>query len=446
MRLGNRIFRTLFAATLLVAIAAAVALSSRAAEPPYRVAPATSRAFVADVDDGPPAALAPLLPSPERRTQTAPQPLPPTGAAEAAPPALSQEPFPMPPELIGVDLSKQTEADAMAKSRGCIVCHENIKDMHAKATVRLGCVDCHGGNPNARHEKRAHVASAIPGSLAQHGQSGPLVHAAESRIAGVHSVREPRRLASGASSVAALCHAREVLAVRKSMMTHGCMLWGAALYNNGSIPSKLPRYGESYSMCGAPQRLQTVPPPTRTRSSIKGVVPYLDPLPRFEISSRATCCGSSSAAAASVPRPAFPSGSRKPGAPRTRLEQSRPGDRESHRPGLHRPAKDAAARSDAQFPRHQRSSGRLSLERLLGLPCASMPTTVRRFIPGRMPSSATADCRFSTDPMIPKGRTGPSHRAPVRARQCNPDQPVHGVPHSSRHQRAEQLPRITMVG
>ena len=30
----------------------------------------------------------------------------------------------------------------------------------------------------------------------------------------------------------------EVLEVRKSMMTHGCMLWGAALYNNGSVPFK----------------------------------------------------------------------------------------------------------------------------------------------------------------------------------------------------------------
>ena len=44
-----------------------------------------------------------------------------------------------------------------------------------------------------------------------------------------------------------------------SMMTHGAMLWGAALYNNGSFPFKQARFGESYSMNGAPQRLQTVP-------------------------------------------------------------------------------------------------------------------------------------------------------------------------------------------
>ncbi len=32
------------------------------------------------------------------------------------------------------------------------------------------------------------------------------------------------------------CHAREVMAVRTSMMTTGAMLWEAALYNNGGLP------------------------------------------------------------------------------------------------------------------------------------------------------------------------------------------------------------------
>ena len=30
------------------------------------------------------------------------------------------------------------------------------------------------------------------------------------------------------------CHPKEVMQSRKSMMTHGCMLWEAAAYNNGS--------------------------------------------------------------------------------------------------------------------------------------------------------------------------------------------------------------------
>ena len=37
-------------------------------------------------------------------------------------------------------------------------------------------------------------------------------------------------------------------------------------------------------MNGAPQRLQTVPPPSRFEMEHKGVVPFLDPLPRFEAS------------------------------------------------------------------------------------------------------------------------------------------------------------------
>ncbi len=79
------------------------------------------------------------------------------------------------------------------------------------------------------------------------------------------------------------CHPRETLAVRKSMMTHGAMLWGAALYNNGSVPHKVPRYGESYSMFGVAQRLQTVPTPTPEETARKGILPFLDPLPRYEI-------------------------------------------------------------------------------------------------------------------------------------------------------------------
>ena len=40
------------------------------------------------------------------------------------------------------------------------------------------------------------------------------------------------------------------------MMTHGAMLWEAALYNNGGFPYKDARFGESYSADGMPQRHQ----------------------------------------------------------------------------------------------------------------------------------------------------------------------------------------------
>ena len=51
------------------------------------------------------------------------------------------------------------------------------------------------------------------------------------------------------------CHEVESKNVARSMMTHGAMLWGAALYNNGGFPIKDARFGESYSENGAPQSL-----------------------------------------------------------------------------------------------------------------------------------------------------------------------------------------------
>ncbi len=83
---------------------------------------------------------------------------------------------------------------------------------------------------------------------------------------------------------AADCHGTQVGQVHKSMMAHGCMLWGSALYNNGAIPNKRCTFGESYSCDGVPQRLVCDPPPTAEEFNRRGVVPCLDPLPRFEIS------------------------------------------------------------------------------------------------------------------------------------------------------------------
>ena len=76
----------------------------------------------------------------------------------------------------------------------------------------------------------------------------------------------------------------EVQRVRTSMMTHGAMLWGAALYNNGAVPFKDPHFGESYASDGTPQRLQTFPPPTQEETRTKGVLPFLEPIQRWEVS------------------------------------------------------------------------------------------------------------------------------------------------------------------
>ena len=73
------------------------------------------------------------------------------------------------------------------------------------------------------------------------------------------------------------CHAREARAVQTSMMTHGGMLWQAALYNNGGYPYKNARFGESYSPDGLPQRITMPEAPSSELTRTKGILPYLDP-------------------------------------------------------------------------------------------------------------------------------------------------------------------------
>lgn len=182
-------------------------------------------------------------------------------------------------------LNAQADELVAAKSQGCIQCHRGQHDPHFKETVRLGCTDCHGGNGRAIDKAAAHVHSRFP--EAWPGSANPqrsytllnrespefiqFVNPGDLRVA---------RLSCGTSG----CHSEILDQVGKSMMTHGAMLWNAALYNNGAIPSKHPRYGESYSMNGTPQRLLTLPPPTAFETANKGVLPFLEPLPRFEIS------------------------------------------------------------------------------------------------------------------------------------------------------------------
>src|SRR5450631_4097919 len=58
------------------------------------------------------------------------------------------------------------------------------------------------------------------------------------------------------------CHADIVHNVSHSMMRHGAMLWGAALYNNGAYPAKNYRFGQAYGLDGAPLRLNSPVPVT----------------------------------------------------------------------------------------------------------------------------------------------------------------------------------------
>ncbi len=191
--------------------------------------------------------------------------------------------YPIPENLRHDDLARQTSGDAYLKSESCIHCHTDVGHMHPINSVQIGCTDCHGGDATCFNIKGAHVWPRF--APAWKDSANPV------RSYTILNHEDPefiRFMNPGDLRVAHIacgqCHPNEVLQLRKSMMTHGCMLWGAALYNNGSTDKKYAQYGESYSMHGAPQILQNVPLPTPEETRNKGIVPYLQPLLPYQVS------------------------------------------------------------------------------------------------------------------------------------------------------------------
>lgn len=232
------------------------------------------------------------------------------------------DPYPLPVEMARLDLMKQSKDEAFAKSAGCIACHEKSHDPHfppgKTQTFHLGCIDCHGGDPSATDKHKAHVAPRFPDAWktsANPARTYTLLNHESPEFIMFNNPGDLRiaHLACGN------CHAKEVQDNRMSMMTHGCMLWGAALYNNGAFPFRQARHGESYSMHGVPQRLQTYPPPTQEQIEKKGIVPYLDPLPRFEISQPGNILRIFERGGRFRPEVGIPEREEEPGRPRTRL-------------------------------------------------------------------------------------------------------------------------------
>jgi hypothetical protein len=219
-----------------------------------------------------------------------------------------------------IALTEQTQEAAMTKSAGCLSCHGykdnptgpgivDDADMHvATMKVKLGCTDCHGGNPdvfrppflsNARPlgrvyrevMRRAHVAPRFPEaweSAANPKRSYTLLNQEDPAFIRFVNPTDLRVVDESCGA----CHPKQVAQVRKSMMTTSALLWGAVTYNNGNRPNKVYQLGESYARDGTPQRLQGVTefdgerkivrPPTEAELA-RGVLPYLDPLPRWNV-------------------------------------------------------------------------------------------------------------------------------------------------------------------
>ena len=178
----------------------------------------------------------------------------------------------------------QTPLEAARKSNGCIQCHAGIEPMHTSPNVILGCVDCHGGDPTpGLTQRKAHVPPRNPvfwESSANPNDSSVLLNHESAEFIRFVNPGDLRV----ADKACGLCHSDIVKNVGHSMMRHGAMLWGAALYNNGAHPAKDYQFGQAYGLDGAPLRLESPIPVTPENTRKYGVLPYLDPLPRFAVS------------------------------------------------------------------------------------------------------------------------------------------------------------------
>lgn len=197
------------------------------------------------------------------------------------------------------------------KLEGCISCHGLIEPMHkygatdtleklkdGKDAVGLSCTACHGGNPVPRKtsedpnqidraKRDAHVQPMFPREWRREGKYSGANPERSNTLLNRESWEFVRFINPGDLRVApktcgsGACHEVESKNVPRSMMTHGAMLWAAALYNNGSFHLKDPRFGESYNENGSPQTLlQTT---TEEERRTKGFLSLLDPIPRWEI-------------------------------------------------------------------------------------------------------------------------------------------------------------------
>jgi hypothetical protein len=156
--------------------------------------------------------------------------------------------------------------------------------MHQAPHVVLGCTDCHGGNPARGLTKgRAHIqprhpefwktSANPPNSNVWLNQESPefirFINPGDLRVA---------------KQSCGTCHDDIINRVDHSMMNHGAMLWGAALYNNSGFYLKNYRFGQAYGADGAPLRLNNYTPVTPEDTRVHGILPFLDPPPRFNLS------------------------------------------------------------------------------------------------------------------------------------------------------------------
>jgi hypothetical protein len=195
-------------------------------------------------------------------------------------------------------LLRQTQAEADAKSRGCVGCHQGIEPMHASAAVKLGCIDCHGGDANVipppgtdmagyqTAKSRAHVLPRNPEFWVRNGKPS----SANPERLYTRSMRESAEFIKFvnpgdlrvAQETCGGCHQGQVNAVPRSTMATAAVFWAAAPYANGILGRKEGLLGESYNRDGNPQVLKPITPPTPYQVA-RGALPLLVPMPQWTV-------------------------------------------------------------------------------------------------------------------------------------------------------------------
>ncbi|WP_324829263.1 hypothetical protein [Qipengyuania zhejiangensis] len=197
----------------------------------------------------------------------------------------------------------QTEAQMMAKSDGCFSCHVRTDQptMHETPAVRIGCVDCHGGNASVvgnsdlPHDDPAYVAARDAAHvLPRYPESWHWPSSANpKRSYGLLNKEDPifvrfvnpsdYRVAREACGA---CHIETIEAAERSIMASGAMLWGGAAYNNGILPFKRYMLGEAYTRDGQPAKIESPGAPAGTvteAQAARGALAELYPMPTWHV-------------------------------------------------------------------------------------------------------------------------------------------------------------------
>ena len=128
----------------------------------------------------------------------------------------------------------QSQEEVTKKSTGCLSCHRGIESMHKNEAVKLGCVDCHGGNAEGTTLVAGHVSARYPEwwkTSANPERSYTLLNREDPAFIKFVNPGDLRI----ADETCGPCHKDETRNVRKSLMTTSTLLWGGAAYNNGIV-------------------------------------------------------------------------------------------------------------------------------------------------------------------------------------------------------------------